>query len=807
MAFIAVLGKQWILHYAYFQAKSGTIVDRGVERQIRFAGFQRWGFYALMELLPVLLQLALLLFGFALVVYLWDLSIPVAEVVLVVTSFGLAFYIYITVVSTIYHDCPFQTPLSIMLPQVWPWTKELKVWLSRRATRFSAALKSFRFRIKDAVERSFLRDSVGRVFGSCTDGTNTTDHAGEDTDNNGQPMTLSNPELWRDDPIFTSPIPKDIGAYAGFWLLENSTDFSAASSVAAVFSEFQWPSHHRSTTALIRLRDTYVECFRAPEFKNNNRLKALQSAAAYYVLYHAQLIWTASGRLKLGVTKPPPDLPPDLFHHVHSEEWGDDNVFEHLLHLKDRSEPVTSARFLSYIAPYWFCGNSDSIRFRPSRLQTLYELIGELDEHGAWDPVTLTDCILCLGAAVDFPLHPEDLIRVDKRCVLFPFASTVVLIGSSDYIVPTFKMVVEHIHVIILNRGHRLSHAKTALEILLTLAKKITLPLVTAAFINRLLKSAAAGNMGDDTFNLFLELSAQRKEEDTPTAAETQPQDDQGGETGPRSPGGTTAPVTTTPEQALFDKISKNVQAGSGHASGWEDEAVYGGLIAMRDIPQLGSYLPDSDFLHTLSEAMKKGRPFHIRKVAYDIILAAQEGWLKSTELRRDLMHLDFPGRLHSVVIEAGRSDHQRPFLEMMETLSEDRFWHPYLRGAMEIWFPFRREGPKQVLQILARIGELSFPKYDDSNPPPLDEFIETLVEDEWARVPARPVMKLAPDLLGPLAEVTERLKEIFFTDDGWKVILATLWRIIPRLERRRDYKAPEEVCRIVNELIEKLRG
>ena len=593
-------------------------------------------------------------------------------------------------------------------------------------------------------------------------------------------------------------------------MLENSTDFLAASAVAEVFSDFQWPSHHRSKTALIRLRDTYVECFRAPEPKNHDRLKALQVAAAYYVLYHAQLVWTASSRLELGVANLPPDLPPDLFLHLHSDKWGGDDLFKHLLRIEERSEPGTSARFLSYIAPYWFCGDSDSaVRFRPSRLQTLHELIRELDKRGALNSATLTDCILCVGAAMDFPLHPEDLIRVDKRCALFPFTLMVALIGDSNYIVSTFEMVVKHIHGMVLNLGRSYPYARMALEILLTLDKKITLPLVTAALINRLLKSAATGNMGNVAFTLFLRLSARRKEEDAPTAAEIQPQNfvhAQGGETGPQPPRGTMAPATITPELVLFMKISQNVQTCSRNAEGWKDEAVYGGLIAMRDVPQLGLYLPGSVFLDTLSEAMKRGKPFRVRKAAYDVILAAQEGWLKSAELRGTLMRLEFPRQLHSVVIETGRLDYQRSFLGMMEIISEDRFWHPYLRGAMEIWFPFRYEGPKQVLQILARVGELSLPAYDDPN---LDKFIENLVEDEWAGVPGRPVMNLTADLLEPLAEVTKQLADLLLTENGQKAVLAAVGRVIPLLERRRDdgYEGPgEDVRRIVDDLLKKLR-
>jgi hypothetical protein len=235
-------------------------------------------------------------------------------------------------------------------------------------------------------------------------------------------MTLSNPAFWRDHPLFTSPIPNNIAASAGFWLLKNSTDSSATAAFAAVFPEVQWPSHYRSTTILIQLRDMYLECFRAPE-PESTRLKALQSAAAYYVLYHTQLIWSTWKSLKAEVEGLPPDLPRDLFLHRHNDGWDRDNIFEYLLGVdaEDRSEPVKSARFLSYIAPYWFCGDSDStIESRPDRLQTLDKLIEVLEESQELIPATITDCILCAGAAMDLPLHPEDLIRVDKRCVPLP---------------------------------------------------------------------------------------------------------------------------------------------------------------------------------------------------------------------------------------------------------------------------------------------------------------------------------------------------------------------------------------------------
>jgi len=414
VAFIAVLGKQWILYYTRVTTW-GNIADRGKEHQVKLVGLQKWGLRLIMEALPVMLQLALLLFAVALSVYLWDPNVSIAGVVLAVAAIGLTFYISITLFATIFNDCPFQTPFSILLPKVPPLWKQFVAIARVRWRRIISRIISFY--VERVTERDFLRSSIDYIIRIPTNGPNTPNHVVEDTPHNDHPMTLSNPAYWRNDPLFTSPIPEDIAASAGFWLLENSTDFSAASAVAAVFFEIQWPSHHHSTTALIRLRDTYMECFRAPELKKSTRLKALRSAAAYYVLYHTQLIWNTSNNLGVDVGGLTPDLPPDLLLHLHNDEWDGDDVFEYLLHTKDRTESATSARFLSYIAPYWFCGDSDSnIRFRPSRLQTLYELIEVLEDSRVFNPVTLTDCLLCAGAAMDFPLHPEDLIRTDKRC-------------------------------------------------------------------------------------------------------------------------------------------------------------------------------------------------------------------------------------------------------------------------------------------------------------------------------------------------------------------------------------------------------
>ena len=388
------------------------------------------------------------------------------------------------------------------------------------------------------------------------------------------------------------------------------------------------------------------------------------------------------------------------------------------------------------------------------------------------------------------------------------------LTRDSDHFVPTFKAVVEHIHSLVLNKGRRHRHAVKALEILVTLVKKTPaalidapLPLVDGAWITQLLRSAAE-SMDDEKFTLFMRLSAQRKEEEavpdgkTPTDART------GGTTYPPSHGGNIPSETPVATHTFFKKIISNLRTCTQTEGGWQDEAVFGGLIAIKDIPGLETCHPSLGSLQILSEAMenKERKPFRVRKAAYDVMLAARDGWFKSADLRKTLEDLDIPRKLHSVVIETGRTDDQHSFLEMMEILAENREWHSYLRKAMDIWLPLHHEGPGYVQRILIAIGELIVPGSEGLKPPH-DKPLEKLVEEEWAGVPGRLVQDLTADRLNSLAEATAQFKRQLPADrdSDRRVILSVVEKVVPSLEKRNDIPK-EDIRKIIDELIEVLR-
>ena len=112
-AFLAVLGKQWLNRYARHQG--GSAAERCEDRQRKLNGLQRWPFRIVIESLPLLLQLSLLLLGAALSRFLWDVNQVVASVVAGFTAYGLCFYACIVIAGTLSYECPFQTPLSLIL--------------------------------------------------------------------------------------------------------------------------------------------------------------------------------------------------------------------------------------------------------------------------------------------------------------------------------------------------------------------------------------------------------------------------------------------------------------------------------------------------------------------------------------------------------------------------------------------------------------------------------------------------------------------------------------------------------------------
>lgn len=101
-----------------------------------------WRFKLIMECLPLIMQLSLLLLGYALARYVWDLSRTISAVIVAFTAFGLLFYLFIVFAATVWKTCPFQTPISLGFRHILSLARQRQhPWLRDVRNRLSCAVR------------------------------------------------------------------------------------------------------------------------------------------------------------------------------------------------------------------------------------------------------------------------------------------------------------------------------------------------------------------------------------------------------------------------------------------------------------------------------------------------------------------------------------------------------------------------------------------------------------------------------------------------------------------------------------------
>ncbi|KAJ7237259.1 hypothetical protein C8J57DRAFT_1728037 [Mycena rebaudengoi] len=231
---LAVLGKQWLLHYDSV-GERGTIEERGLERQRKLDGLRRWKFDLVMQIFPLLIQFALLLFASALSIYLWTIHHAIAAIVLGLTSFGIILYIVMVVSALASPDSPFQTSLTALLRvviQIIP--------IPDRLQKLSLAPDLLRTTF-NSLHQMFLRGCSSSLLPLF---------------NIWKPATPS-----QSVPIFDQIPPPSAEVPAVIWTLETSTDPRLVEVAAAVVPDLQWPINLDLRPSLRRLSDVFNACF------------------------------------------------------------------------------------------------------------------------------------------------------------------------------------------------------------------------------------------------------------------------------------------------------------------------------------------------------------------------------------------------------------------------------------------------------------------------------------------------------------------------------------------------------------------
>jgi hypothetical protein len=246
-ALLAVLGKQWLLHYDSV-GERGTIEERGLERQRKFDGMRRWKFDLVMQIFPLLLQFSLFLFAVALSTYLWTIHHGIAALVLVPTGLGFAFYTLMIISAVWSPDSPFQTSLTFLLKIILkriPLSKSLGrfgAWSRNWVHTFWTHVLSFWSQTRLACSGALEAIApLLLVF----------------NDTKSRDLVPMQPT-----PIFDPPPPPSKEVPAVIWALETSTDPHLVEISAAMVPELSWgPVNFDIQPSQKRLIDIFESCF------------------------------------------------------------------------------------------------------------------------------------------------------------------------------------------------------------------------------------------------------------------------------------------------------------------------------------------------------------------------------------------------------------------------------------------------------------------------------------------------------------------------------------------------------------------
>ena len=236
-AFLAMLGRQWLSRYA--SVDHGSIIDRGRQRKRKMDGMVNWKFALVMECLPLMLQISLLLLGYALSDYLFFINRVISSVTIGFTSFGLLFYFLIVSAATFSYDCPFQTPIPLIFRYLIRFDDEHKRYLRRIRKRFRRAYSW--------MKKGWLGWKSGGL-GNGSNGRNVLPVANPPDQRS---LVFDKVAEWDDHAVDSECIA---------WMFEMPMDTDSTMVIARFVPEIVWHSGTR-VSSLERLYDIVLGCF------------------------------------------------------------------------------------------------------------------------------------------------------------------------------------------------------------------------------------------------------------------------------------------------------------------------------------------------------------------------------------------------------------------------------------------------------------------------------------------------------------------------------------------------------------------
>ena len=277
--FVAALGKQWVNRY--IRSQGGSAADKSRDRQRKLDGFEKWHFRLVIESLPIMLQLAVLLLGCALSRYLWTISRPIAGMILAITLLGVTIYVLLTLAATVYYNCPYQTPPSVM-------ARTIIGYLSHSNSKFTRSLRSLTTPFPSITDlRKFLRHlrsgarHVARVFGCTPVVIAGTEHIPLAV------VTAAPDRVFEDVVVDWEMCKADARCIA--WILDSTTDIDVIFSTVRFAADMIWYPGIAGALSPHALADLYFDCFLDNEIIPNRLEHAISIGMALASVLSVQL--------------------------------------------------------------------------------------------------------------------------------------------------------------------------------------------------------------------------------------------------------------------------------------------------------------------------------------------------------------------------------------------------------------------------------------------------------------------------------------------------------------------------------------
>ncbi|GJE90176.1 hypothetical protein PsYK624_063020 [Phanerochaete sordida] len=132
-ALLGILTKQWIREYLQWNNPIASARENVLLREIRAEAWYEWHATAVISSVPVLLEIAVILFTCGLAVFVWTLDLVVAVVVTICVALFLLLIIILTLLPAFCKHCPYKSPTA------WAVTRLIR-WLSRSHELVTGAL-------------------------------------------------------------------------------------------------------------------------------------------------------------------------------------------------------------------------------------------------------------------------------------------------------------------------------------------------------------------------------------------------------------------------------------------------------------------------------------------------------------------------------------------------------------------------------------------------------------------------------------------------------------------------------------------